>query len=66
MEHLHEGVGLSSVWEALSAKVYLDDEKFVTKMTARAEQSLKRCACRAVPPGNPKRSAQPRAAGDLC
>ena len=41
MEHLHEGVGLSSVWEALSAKVYLDDEKFGTKTTARAEQSKK-------------------------
>ena len=41
MEHVHEGVGLSSVWKALSAKVYLDDEKFVTKMTAIAEQSLK-------------------------
>ena len=41
MEHVHEGVGLSSVWEALSAKVYLDEKKFVTKMTARAEQSLK-------------------------
>ena len=41
MEHVHKGVGLSSVREALSAKVYLDDEKFVTKMTARAEQSLK-------------------------
>ena len=37
--HVRDGVGLPSVWEALSGQVYLGDEKFVTKMSAMAEQS---------------------------
>ena len=39
IDHVREGVGLPSVWEALSGQVYLGDEKFVSKMSALAEQS---------------------------
>ena len=39
VEHVREGIGLSSVWEDLSGQVYLGDEKFVNKMSAMAEQS---------------------------
>ena len=36
---VREGIGLPSVWEDLSGQVYLGDEKFVTKMSAMAEQT---------------------------
>jgi putative transposase len=38
LEHVREGVGLPSVWEALSGQVYLGDEKFVDRMSALAAQ----------------------------
>lgn len=40
INHVREGVGLPSVWEALTGQVYLGDEKFVNKMSKLAEQSL--------------------------
>jgi len=39
VNHVREGIGLLSVWEDLSGQVYLGDEKFVTKMSAMAEQT---------------------------
>ena len=39
VEHVRQGVGLPSVWEALAGQVYLGDERFVSKMSAMAEQS---------------------------
>lgn len=39
INHVREGVGLPSVWEALSGQVYLGDEKFVNTMSALAEKS---------------------------
>jgi putative transposase len=39
VQHVREGVGLPSVWEALSGQIYLGDEKFVNKMSALAEQA---------------------------
>lgn len=39
INHVHEGIGLPSVWKDLSGQVYLGDEKFVNKMSAMAEQS---------------------------
>jgi putative transposase len=36
VDHVRAGVGLPSVWEALSGQIYLGDEKFVSKMTALA------------------------------
>ena len=39
INHVREGIGLPSVWQSLSGQVYLGDEKFVSKMSAMAEQS---------------------------
>ena len=39
INYVREGIGLPSVWKALSGQVYLGDEKFVTAMSALAEQS---------------------------
>ena len=39
IDHVRNGVGLPSVWEGLTGQVYLGDEKFVSKMSAMAEQS---------------------------
>ncbi len=37
IQHVRDGVGLPSVWEALSGQVFLGDEKFVIKMLALAQ-----------------------------
>ena len=39
INYVREGIGLPSIWKALSGQVYLGDEKFVTAMSALAEQS---------------------------
>ena len=39
VDHVREGIGLPSVWKALTGQVYLGDEKFMSKISAMAEQS---------------------------
>lgn len=39
IQHVRDGVGLPSVWEALSGQVFLGDEKFVNKMLGLAQKS---------------------------
>jgi len=39
VEYVRQGIGLPSVWEDLNGQVYLGDQKFVNKMSAKAEQT---------------------------
>ena len=39
VNHVREGVGLPSVWEALTGQVYLGDEKFIHQISALARPS---------------------------
>jgi putative transposase len=40
LQHVREGMGLPSVWEALSGQIYLGDAKFVDRMSALAAQQV--------------------------